>query len=98
MRNYQQCAIGKLLSDGSLENCVRTHIHRTCGFVEDDNLRACDDSASEVEELALALGEVETACDIGVERSSKILAFWVLCPGFEPGIRGSSGFIVWSSY
>jgi len=61
MRNYQQRAIGVLLSNESLDKCIRTHIHRTCGFVEDDDLRACDDSASEAEELALALGEVETA-------------------------------------
>ena len=68
MRDDQQRAVAKLLSDGPLDEDIGRHIHRRRRLVQDHDFGSRDDGTGEAEELALALGEVEAAFgDLGAE-------------------------------
>ena len=61
MRDDQQRAIAKLLSDGPLDEDIGRHIDSRRRFVQDHDFGSRDDGTGEAEELTLALGEVEAA-------------------------------------
>lgn len=61
VRNDKERGVGELLANGPLDERVGAHVHGRGGLVEDHDARAGDDGAGQAEELALALGEVQTA-------------------------------------
>lgn len=60
MCNNQQRAIYKFLANALLNKCIRLNIYRRSRLVENKNFWAANDSTCEAEELALALGKIET--------------------------------------
>lgn len=76
MRDNDQGAIRKLLSDGTLDQGIGFHVDGRGGFIEDHDFGMRDDGAGETEELALALGKVEAAfCDRGGEGGKEVFVF-----------------------
>ncbi|RAL62080.1 hypothetical protein DID88_002566 [Monilinia fructigena] len=77
MRDNDQGAIRKLLSDGTLNQGISFHVDGRRRFIEDHDFRMGDDGTGETEELALALGEVETTfCDGEAREVKRFLFFW----------------------